>query len=133
VDVLVVDTVGFISRLPHYMIDAFKSTLEESLEADLIFFLIDCSENLEDIGKKYSSCWGVLKELKIDKSKLHIVLTKVETTKSDQLQEIMKYMDDSIDKIAISSKTGFGIHKLRNLIASKRAKLKDEHSKLTPS
>jgi GTPase len=133
VDVLVVDTVGFISRLPHYMIDAFKSTLEESLEADLIFFLIDCSENLEDIGKKYSSSWKVLKELKIDKSKLHIVLTKVETTKSDQLQEIMKYMDDSIDKIAISSKTGFGIHKLRNLIASKRAKLKDEHSKLTPS
>jgi hypothetical protein len=45
----------------------------------------------------------------------------------------MKYMDDSIDKIAISSKTGFGIHKLRNLIASKRDKLKDEHSKLTPS
>lgn len=133
VDVLVVDTVGFISRLPHYMIDAFKSTLEESLEADLIFFLIDCSENLEDIGKKYSSSWKVLKELKIDKSKLYIVLTKVETTKSDQLQEIMKYMDDSIDKIAISSKTGFGIHKLRNLIASKRAKLKDEHSKLTPS
>jgi GTP-binding protein HflX len=133
VEVLVVDTVGFISRLPHYMIDAFKSTLEESLEADLIFFLIDCSENLEDIGKKYSSSWKVLKELKIDKSKLHIVLTKVETTKSDQLQEIMKYMDDSIDKIAISSKTGFGIHKLRNLIASKRAKLKDEHSKLTTS
>ncbi len=133
VDVLVVDTVGFISRLPHYMIDAFKSTLEESLEADLIFFLIDCSENLEDIGKKYSSCWKVLEELKIDKSKLYIVLTKVETTKSDQIHEIMKYMDDSIDKIAISSKTGFGIHKLRNLIASKKANLKDEPSKLTPS
>jgi hypothetical protein len=42
-------------------------------------------------------------------------------------------MDDSIDKIAISSKTGFGIHKLRNLIASKKAKLKDEPSKPTPS
>ena len=133
VGVLVVDTVGFISRLPHYMIDAFKSTLEESLEADLILFLIDCSENLEDIGKKYYSCWEVLEELKIDKSKLQIVLTKVETTKSEKIQEIMKYMDDSIDKIAISSKTGYGIHKLRNLIASKKAQSKDEPSRSSPS
>jgi hypothetical protein len=45
----------------------------------------------------------------------------------------MKYMDDSIDKIAISARTGYGIHKLKNLIAFKKAKLKDEHSKLTPS
>ena len=133
VGVLVVDTVGFISRLPHYMIDAFKSTLEESLEADLILFLIDCSENLEDIGKKYYSCWEVLEELKIDKSKLQIVLTKVETTKSEKIQEIMKYMDDSIDKIAISSKTGYGIHKLRNLITSKKAQSKDEPSRSSPS
>ena len=61
------------------------------------------------------------------------MLTKVETTKSDKIQEIMKYMDDTIDKIAISSKSGYGIHKLRNLIASKKAHVKDEPSKPTPS
>src|SRR5918992_1236210 len=49
--VLLVDTVGFISRLPHYMIDAFKSTLEESLGADLILLLIDSSETIEEITK----------------------------------------------------------------------------------
>ena len=47
--VLLIDTVGFISRLPHYMVEAFKSTLEESLNADLILLLIDSSETIEDI------------------------------------------------------------------------------------
>ena len=45
-EALLIDTVGFISRLPHYMIDAFKSTLEESLAADLILLLIDMSEKI---------------------------------------------------------------------------------------
>ena len=53
--VLLVDTIGFISRLPHYMFDAFKSTLEESLGADLILLLIDSSEEMQDIRMKYSS------------------------------------------------------------------------------
>ena len=53
--VLLTDTVGFVSRLPTYMIDAFKSTLEESLAADLILVLIDCFEALQDIKIKHSS------------------------------------------------------------------------------
>jgi GTP-binding protein HflX len=56
--VLLIDTVGFISGLPHYMVDAFKSTLEESLNADLILLLMDSSEAIEDIRIKYSSCWS---------------------------------------------------------------------------
>ena len=47
------------------MIDAFKSTLEESLAADLILLLIDSSEyETKDIRIKYSSCWDVLDDLK---------------------------------------------------------------------
>ena len=42
------------------MIDAFKSTLEESLVADLILLLIDASEKVEDIRRKYESRWDVL-------------------------------------------------------------------------
>ena len=45
------------------MIDAFKSTLEESLAADLILLLIDSSEELENIKIKYYNCWNVLKDL----------------------------------------------------------------------
>jgi GTPase len=47
---LVTDTIGFISRLPAYMIDAFKSTLEESLASDLIILLIDSSEEKMEEG-----------------------------------------------------------------------------------
>jgi GTPase len=60
---LLTDTVGFISSLPPYMIDAFKSTLEESLTADLILLLVDASEELQNVDIKYSSCWDVLDEL----------------------------------------------------------------------
>jgi len=79
-EVLLIDTVGFISRLPHYMIDAFKSTLEESLAADLILLLIDASEEIEDIRIKYESCWDVLDELKVDKSKVAALFNPYYTT-----------------------------------------------------
>ncbi len=119
--ILIVDTVGFISRLPHYMIDAFKSTLEESLVADLILLLIDCSESIENIGIKYYSCWQTLNELKVDKSKVYVVLSKADNIKSNEMGEIVNYLNISAaNKIFISSKTGYGIHKLRNMILSKK-------------
>jgi GTP-binding protein HflX len=119
-NILLVDTVGFISRLPHYMIEAFKSTLEESLEADLILFLIDSSEEIDDIGRKYSSSLDVLQELNVDQSKLYILLTKADKANSEKLQEIMDYMDPSISKLPVSSKTGDGLEELQNLIFSKK-------------
>jgi GTPase len=115
--VLLVDTVGFISRLPHYMIDAFKSTLEESLGADLILLLIDSSEAIEDIRIKYSSCWNVLEELKVDKSKMCVLLTKYDNDNmhSEKIDEVAKDLE-LYNPIVISSKGGYGIHKLKTMI-----------------
>src|SRR5690348_9665362 len=65
--ILLTDTIGFISRLPTYMIEAFKSTLEESLAADVILLLLDCSEDkIQDIKIKHSSCWEILNELRVN-------------------------------------------------------------------
>jgi GTPase len=115
---LLIDTVGFISRLPHYMIDAFKSTLEESLAADLILLLIDASEKFEDIKIKYESCWNVLDELKVDKSKVFVILTKCDGVigLSERIDNIANDLSVS-NPITISSKTGYGIHKLKTMIA----------------
>lgn len=115
-DALLTDTVGFISRLPTYMIDAFKSTLEESLAADLIMLLIDASEEMQDIRIKYTACWQVLEELKVDRAKVLVVLTKYDTRGSDE--EIRKIAEDlrQPDCIAISSKTGHGLHQLKTLM-----------------
>ena len=114
-ELLLTDTVGFISRLPPYMIDAFKSTLEESLAADLILLLLDSSEELENIEVKYSSCWDVLRELHVDSGKVIIVLTKHDAANPQKMYEIVQHLQLG-DPLAISSKTGYGIHKLMNLM-----------------
>ena len=124
--ILIVDTVGFISRLPTYMIDAFKSTLEESLVADLILLLIDSSEGIEDIRIKYSNCLQILEELDVDKSKLFTVLTKVDKIDPRMINEIIGDLRISNDVIAISSKTGYGIHKLKKLLMKKQLKHKEK-------
>ena len=121
--ILLTDTIGFISRLPTYMIDAFKSTLEESLAADLILLLIDCSEEkIQDIRIKYSSCWNVLDELKVDASKVIVVLSKSDNTHSERIEEITNALRIS-NPLVISSKTGYGIHKLKTMMADQLTKL----------
>jgi GTP-binding protein HflX len=121
--VLLTDTIGFISRLPAYMIDAFKSTLEESLASDLILLLIDCSEDeTEDIRIKCSSCWDVLDELKVDRSKVFVILSKSDNTHSERIDEIANVLGIS-NPVVISSKTGYGIHNLKTMIASHLIKL----------
>lgn len=114
---LLIDTVGFISRLPHYMIDAFKSTLEESLGADLVLLLIDISEKVEDIKMKYRCCCDVLNDLKVDTSKVFVVLTKFDGA-IDSIELVKNIAKDLTisNPIVISSKTGYGIHKLKTMI-----------------
>lgn len=121
--VLLTDTIGFISRLPAYMIDAFKSTLEESLASDLILLLIDCSEDeIEDIRIKYSSCWDVLDDLKVDRSKVFVILSKSDNIHSERIDEIANVLGIS-NPVVISSKTGYGIHNLKTMMASHLIKL----------
>ena len=117
-EVLLTDTVGFLSRLPTYMIDAFKSTLEESLTADLILLLIDASENLQDIRIKHAACREVLEELKVDKSKILMVFTKCDKLNSQE--EMVKKISEVLgtsNLVLISSKSGYGITKLKNIIS----------------
>jgi GTP-binding protein HflX len=66
------------------MIDAFKSTLEEPLTADLILLLIDASEDLQDIRIKHAACRQVLGELKVDKSKVLKVFTVMDQIQNRQ-------------------------------------------------
>lgn len=113
--VLLTDTVGFISRLPTYMIEAFKSTLEESLGADLILLLVDSSEGIQDIQTKYSSCWDVLKELKVDSGKVLVVLTKYDKADHQEIEGISAELKLE-NPLVVSSATGYGIHKLKNVI-----------------
>lgn len=118
-DVLISDTVGFISKLPAYMIEAFKSTLEELLYTDVVLVVIDFSDTQSDLKKKFQSCTKTLYELGVERDKMIFVLNKSDLINPDQIVERTKYLniDDSKKIISISSKTGKNISELKDLIS----------------
>jgi GTP-binding protein HflX len=113
--ILLSDTVGFISRLPTYMIEAFKSTLEELIYANIVLLLLDASESLHDMDLKYSSCWDILRELKVPASKVIVVLNKIDLA-SDEGIDHAKNLTAELPSVTISAKRGDGIHVLKNII-----------------
>jgi GTP-binding protein HflX len=130
-NILLTDTVGFISRLPTYMIDAFKSTLEESLTATVVLLLIDASEDIESIRIKYITCMRILEELKVNKSKILLVFTKYDKVGSE---EIISQIADSLgvqEPIAISATTGYGIHKMKSLIGRRLSQTRSATDRTT--
>jgi GTP-binding protein HflX len=124
-DVLISDTVGFISKLPAYMIEAFKSTLEELLHTDVVLVVIDFSDAQSDLKKKFQSCTKTLYELGVERDKMIFVLNKSDLVNPEDVIERRKYLklDDSKKLINISSKTGENILQLKDLI-SKMLELK---------
>ena len=83
---LIADTVGFISKLPAYMIDAFKSTLEELKHTDIIIVVIDINDSVFDLKKKFSSCMRTLSELGVEKEKIVYALNKSDLLKNEEIE-----------------------------------------------
>lgn len=105
---ILVDTVGFISRLPHEFIDAFKSTLEETQYADLILIVADgASPNLI---KEYHVVKDVLKSIGADNIPAITVINKIDLKAPETLP-------DTENIITISVKTGQGIEELKKKIS----------------
>lgn len=75
-DVLLIDTVGFIRKLPHLLVAAFKSTLEEAIEADILIHLIDASHPMAD--EQAAATLAVLKELKAENKPIITVFNKID-------------------------------------------------------
>ena len=105
---LVVDTVGFVSKLPHDLVEAFKATLEEVQYADLILHVIDATNSSYELQQKTTE--SVLKELGADSKKTILVYNKI-----DRL-EIDIYPKNHDDVIYISAKKGINMDKLLELI-----------------
>jgi GTPase len=115
--VMLSDTVGFVSRLPTYMVESFKSTLEELTYADLILLLLDASESEEAMRIKLISCQRTMMELGVDPRKVLLVLNKIDLVKDPgarRIEEDELFKDMSILKI--SAVRGDGLHQLRNRI-----------------
>lgn len=107
--ILMTDTVGFISNLPHSLVDAFKSTLEEAERADLLLLVIDASD--EQAEAQYSTCLKVLGEIGADRKQKIIVLNKIDKLPNNDLlpAELNKKFPEAR---RVSVKTGEGLSEL---------------------
>ena len=116
--VLLSDAVGFISKLPAYMIEAFKSTLDELTYSNLVLLVIDMSEPLSEVARKYDSCLDILTELRVPQSKVLYVLNKVDLTSEEEALENAKQLGLLENKrhVTVSAKTGQNIQRLKELI-----------------
>ena len=111
--VLLTDTVGFISNLPHELVDAFSATLEESADADLILHVVD--PNMTDVKgenlyyeENIRVTNKVLDEVHATDNRI-IVMNKADLLSGRQIEE-------NDNQILVSAKTGKGIEKLKDLI-----------------
>ena len=108
-DCLLVDTVGFISKLPHDLVSAFRSTLEEALHADLLLIVQDVSD--ENFAEQQQVVQQVLSDLGAgDKPTLHVY------NKCDLRPEVRS---DREDVVLFSAKEGQGVPELLRAIESK--------------
>jgi len=115
---LISDTVGFISKLPAYMIDAFKSTLEELKHTDIIIVVIDIADSLIELKKKFASCMRTLSELEIEKDRMIYVLNKIDLLKNEEIEQKIDILNLTENKkyISLSAKTGKNVNQLKELI-----------------
>lgn len=109
-EVLFTDTVGFISKLPHNLVDAFKSTLEEAKYADLILHVADASN--PEVDEQMKVVYRTLEELKVTGKPVITFLNK-----QDKLEEERIIKDIKTDAVVKgSAKTGEGIDELLSKI-----------------
>jgi GTP-binding protein HflX len=116
--VLLNDTVGFVSKLPAYMIDAFKSTLDELKYANLVVLVIDISEPIEEIALKYHSSLDVINEFEVPATKIIYVLNKVDLTGAEDAFDKAGQLGilDTKRVIPVSASTGHNIGQLKDMI-----------------
>jgi GTP-binding protein HflX len=105
------DTVGFVRHLPHQLVEAFKSTLEEVIQADVLIHVVDAtSDRVED---QIDAVREVLMEIKAPLDREFIVFNKTDAITSDQRKRLEQNYPDSVQ---ISAKTGEGQEVLLNAI-----------------
>ncbi|GAK39270.1 GTPase HflX [Paenibacillus urinalis] len=106
---LLTDTVGFVSKLPHHLVKAFRSTLEEVLESDLLLHVVDASNS--DAEQLIEVTNQTLKDLGADKIPVVYVYNKI-----DLSSELMKEIQVRRPAVFVSAKTGQGLDQLEDAI-----------------
>ena len=107
------DTVGFIRGLPHQLVNAFKSTLDETVHADLLLHVVDSSSAVKD--EQIASVNEVLREIEADTVPVITVFNKID--RSGMTPGIVRRDDGTVKSVTVSALTGEGIDDLRHAVA----------------
>jgi GTP-binding protein HflX len=110
--VLISDTVGFVRKLPHQLVESFRSTLEEVIDADLLLHVIDASSPEAD--RQIDAVRAVLTEIEADGVPELLVANKIDVAAPDLVAELVEH-----GAVAVSAVTGEGIDKLRETIGNR--------------
>jgi len=105
---LMTDTVGFIRRLPHRLVEAFKATLEEAVVATFLIHVLDASS--PDVQHHYETTMNVLKELGAEEKTILTVFNKIDWV--EDRMELAMLRHDYPEALFISVKTGEGLDAL---------------------
>ena len=106
-ELLLSDTVGFIDRLPHALVAAFRATLEEVVEADLILHVVDASN--PEWGRQVAAVERVLDEVGAGREALVLVFNKIDALGPDERRRLAESHEDAV---FISARTADGVDAL---------------------
>jgi GTP-binding protein HflX len=126
---LVTDTVGFIRKLPHHLVEAFKATLEETRIADLLVHVVDGSEPEPMRAEASAAVNSVLEEIEAGDRPRLLVFNKIDLLDSEQRRELLVGVPGAI---GVSAATGEGIEELRDRIEAAFAETLCEIELLVP-
>ena len=111
--ILLTDTVGFINKLPHHLVEAFKSTLEEARYSDIVLHVVDCSNPQMDMQMHVVK--ETLRELEIVDKTVVTVFNKIDRLERKETELLPR--DFSSDyQVRISAKTGDGLKDLEQIL-----------------
>lgn len=111
---LLTDTVGFIDRLPLMLIEAFQSTLEETIYSDLILLILDVSEPLNVIEKKLTICLETIERIGASGVPVITVLNKIDLLSEEELaRKLAKLEEETMNPVPISALRGTNLDGLK--------------------
>jgi len=114
---LLTDTVGFISDLPHWLVESFYSTLESVYQADLVLLVVDVSEPLEEIQAKLLTCHDTLYER--NEAPILTVFNKIDAISETELEAKLEELDALTEAtVSVSAAEGLHLDELRETIDS---------------
>ena len=124
-DVLLTDTVGFISDLPHWLVESFRSTLDEVYRADLVLLVVDVSEPVEEIREKLVTCHDTLYER--NEAPIVTVLNKIDAVSDEELEEKRAALSAlAPNPVAVSGMEGINVEALTERISRELPPLQEE-------